>query len=74
MMGGTYHVFHTELKRHWVVHHQLNFTHISLNPLEVYKTHTEDFQGKFWYHCYSQFVPLSIYLSSTMHKTAPNGL
>lgn len=46
MTSGTYHVFHAELKRHWVVHHQLNFTHISLNPLEVYKTHTEDLQGE----------------------------
>lgn len=33
-------------KRHWVVYHQLNFTHISLNPLEVYKTHTEELQGE----------------------------
>lgn len=40
--GCTYHVFHAELKRHWVIHHQLNFTHISLNPLEIYKTHTEN--------------------------------
>jgi hypothetical protein len=36
--GWAYHVLHTELKRHRVVHHQLNFAHISLNPLEIYNT------------------------------------
>lgn len=35
MTGDTYHVFNSEFKWHWVIHHQLNFTHISLNPLEI---------------------------------------
>lgn len=40
--GDTHHVFNPQFKRHRVIHHQLNFTHISLHPLEIWKhTHKE---------------------------------
>lgn len=35
MLGKTDHVLHAELVRHGVVDHELHFTDVALNPLEV---------------------------------------